>query len=438
LQIQYLEKSKKRLLAKLRIINFNFVEKFKNITIEDYTYDLPPARIAHYPLKDRDTSSLLIYRNNQVSKDVFKSIHNHLPGDSLIVFNNTRVVQARLLFQKDTGAQIEIFCLEPHGEVKDIQLAFQQKGRSSWLCLVGNAKKWKKDTLIFQGHKGLVLKARKGDPFRDGFIIEFEWLDENLSFAEVLDEAGKTPLPPYIPRKAEDDDKVRYQTIYARHSGSVAAPTAGLHFTKRVMDSLEGKNIKPTWLTLHVGAGTFKPVSSPTMEGHDMHHEQIIFSKESVEELLAYCNKTIISVGTTSLRSLESLYWLGAKIEQGYKVPEAGFSIAQWEPYELKSTENIPVRKSLQAVLDYMSKSGMPYLHGETSLIIVPGYKIMMADILVTNFHQPKSTLLLLVAAFCGENWKTIYTFALENGFRFLSYGDSCLLIREPLSRRRR
>jgi S-adenosylmethionine:tRNA ribosyltransferase-isomerase len=414
------------------------LENFKCISIEDYTYHLPADKIAHYPLEDRDTSCLLVYRDNEVLKDVFKNISSHLPGNSLIVFNNTRVVQARLLFCKDTGAQIEVFCLEPWGEIKDIQLAFQKKGRSSWFCLLGNAKKWKKDILVFRGHNGLVLKATKGEPVKDGYIVEFEWQDENLSFAEVLDEAGKTPLPPYIPRKAEEDDKVRYQTIYARHSGSVAAPTAGLHFTERVMDSLKEKNISPTYLTLHVGAGTFKPVSSPTMEGHDMHHEQIIFSKESVEELLAYCNKTIISVGTTSLRSLESLYWLGAKIEQGYKVPEAGFSIAQWEPYELGHTGNLSVGESLQAVVNYMNKTGMQYLHGETSLIIVPGYKIRMADMLITNFHQPKSTLLLLVAAFCGENWKTIYTFALENGFRFLSYGDSCLLIREPLSRGRR
>lgn len=404
-------------------------DSIRNISIAQYTYDLPEERIALHPLEQRDESNLLIYKGGNISKEIFRSIPSHLPESSLMVFNNTRVVQARLLFRKASGALIEIFCLEPAGAIRDIQLAFQDKGKSSWFCLVGNAKKWKQGDLELNVDENLTLSVQKGEKIRDGYIIHFQWNNE-LSFAEVLEMAGKTPLPPYIDRNAEEDDKHRYQTIFARHSGSVAAPTSGLHFTDTVMNSLAEKGIEKTYLTLHVGAGTFKPVSSETIGNHQMHHEQIIVQKETVQALLSHCHKNIISVGTTSLRTLESLYWLGVKLKNGYTIPESGFIIDQWEPYAESKHEPLSPAEAMETLLECMSRNAMTHIHGETSLIIVPGYKVRMANVLVTNFHQPGSTLLLLVAAFCGQDWKKIYDFALDNDFRFLSYGDSCLLFR--------
>lgn len=405
-------------------------DSFSRISINDYTYDLPSGRIAEYPLEKRDESSLLLYKYGETEKKVFRDISKYLPSNGLIVFNNTRVVQARLLFEKDTGARIEIFCLEPAGEIKDIQLAFQQKKQSSWFCLVGNAKKWKKGTLFFMTQNGIMLRANKGSSLKDGYIVHFEWEDESLSFAEILEEAGKTPLPPYIKRAAEEDDKKRYQTIFAKHSGSVAAPTAGLHFTDPVMNDLRNKGIESTYLTLHVGAGTFKPVSSENMKDHEMHNEQIVVNRQSLTLLRKHCNGKVISVGTTSLRTLESIYWLGVKLEKGYEYGDEGFSIEQWEPYDQSQKKILSVCSAIDWVIKDMDKKGIDQIHGETSLIILPGYDVKMANILVTNFHQPRSTLLLLVAAFVGKDWKKIYNFALENDFRFLSYGDSCLLFK--------
>jgi S-adenosylmethionine:tRNA ribosyltransferase-isomerase len=410
--------------------NSTLQDSFSRISINDYTYDLPPGRIADYPLEKRDESSLLFYKNGETEKKVFRDISKYLPSNGLIVFNNTRVVQARLLFEKDTGARIEIFCLEPAGEIKDIQLAFQQKKQSSWFCLVGNAKKWKKDALFFMTQNGIMLRANKGSSLKDGFIVHFEWDDESLSFADILEEAGKTPLPPYIKRAAEEDDKKRYQTIFAKHSGSVAAPTAGLHFTDPVINDLKKKGIETTYLTLHVGAGTFKPVSSENMKDHEMHNEQIVVNRQSLTLLRKHCNDSVISVGTTSLRTLESIYWLGVKLEKGYEYRDEGFSIEQWEPYDHSQQKTISVCRAIDWVIKDMDKKGIDQIHGETSLIILPGYDVKMANILVTNFHQPRSTLLLLVAAFVGNDWKKIYNFALENDFRFLSYGDSCLLFK--------
>ncbi len=410
--------------------NFIEVEKFTRISIEDYTYDLPAERIASYPLDKRDESALLFYRNGITEKKSFTDITNLLPEESIMVFNNTKVVQARLLFQKETGARIEIFCLEPAGKVKDIQLAFQEKRSSSWFCLVGNAKKWKQGSLAMKTIKGLELKAAKGERLKDGYVIHFEWDNESLSFAEILEDAGKTPLPPYISRNAEESDKQRYQTIFARFSGSVAAPTAGLHFTDKVLKSIRKKNINTTHVTLHVGAGTFKPVSSQSMKDHEMHNEQIMISRHTIQLLKKHCVGDIISVGTTSLRTLESIYWLGVKLMKGYSFGNEGFSISQWEPYENQADNLSDPEKAINEVLDYMDKAGMDNIHGETSLIILPGYDVKMATILVTNFHQPRSTLLLLVAAFIGNDWKKIYNFALTNDFRFLSYGDSCLLFK--------
>ena len=406
------------------------MEEFTRISIEDYTYDLPAERIASYPLDKRDESALLYYRKGKTEKKTFPDISDLLPRDSLIVFNNTKVVQARLLFQKETGARIEIFCLEPAGKIKDIQLAFQEKKRSSWFCLVGNAKKWKQGNISLKTIKGIELTATKGERLKDGYVIHFQWDNQALSFAEILEDAGKTPLPPYISRHAEESDKQRYQTIFARHCGSVAAPTAGLHFTDNVLKDIREKNIETTHVTLHVGAGTFKPVSSQSMKDHEMHNEQIMISRHTIQLLRKYCDGDIISVGTTSLRTLESIYWLGVKLMQGYTFGDEGFSINQWEPYENQDNNLPEPAEAISKVLDYMDKTGIDDIHGETSLIILPGYDVKMATILVTNFHQPRSTLLLLVAAFVGNDWKKIYNFALANDFRFLSYGDSCLLFK--------
>lgn len=404
---------------------------YRNISIEDYSYELPQERIAVYPLQERDASNLLIYNNGNIEKSVFRNIPDFLHSPALMVFNNTRVVQARLLFHKKSGAAVEIFCLEPLGQIKDIQVAFQDKYQSQWFCLVGNAKKWKQDELEMHCEGGIILKAIKGERIHDGYCIRFSW-QTDLSFAEVLDLAGKTPLPPYLGRKAEEDDKTRYQTIFAKHSGSVAAPTSGLHFTDSVLETLLQKDIRSTYLTLHVGAGTFKPVSSPTIGGHQMHHEQIVVPRQTIQDLTEAAEENIICVGTTSLRTLESLYWLGVKIINGYTFNHEGFAIEQWEPYETPSDKICSVLEAFHAVGRFMDHGQMHTLHGQTSLIIIPGYQIRTATQLITNFHQPQSTLLLLVAAFCGENWKSIYNFALENNFRFLSYGDSCLLHKTP------
>ncbi len=406
------------------------VEHFTRISIDDYTYDLPAERIAFYPLEKRDESALLLYQNGKTEKKVFRDIDELLPHGSLLVFNDTRVVQARLLFQKDTGANIEIFCLEPAGEIKDVQLAFQEKKKSSWFCLVGNAKKWKHGSLSIKTINGLELKVTRGERLKDGYVVHFQWNNESVSFAEILEDAGKTPLPPYISRNAEESDKERYQTIFARQSGSVAAPTAGLHFTDEVLKNLREKNIETTHVTLHVGAGTFKPVSTKTMKDHDMHNEQIMVSRHTIQLLKKHCDGDIISVGTTSLRTLESIYWLGVKLKQGYVFGDEGFTINQWEPYENMENELPGQEESIDLVLEYMDKLNVDIIHGETSLIILPGYDVKMANVLITNFHQPRSTLLLLVAAFVGNDWKKIYNFALSNDFRFLSYGDSCLLFK--------
>ncbi len=400
---------------------------YREISTEQYTYHLPQEKIAFKPLEERDASKLLVYRNGNIEAHTFRNIADLLEAPSLMVFNNTRVVQARLVFQKESGALIEIFCLEPSGSIRDIQLALQQQRSATWFCLVGNAKKWKQGTLSLDMGNGLTLKATKGEKHQDGFLIQFNW-DTDHGFAEILDRAGKTPLPPYIGRKAEDDDKIRYQTIYARNDGSVAAPTAGLHFTPGLMSQLNQKGVAHTYVTLHVGAGTFKPVSSATIGGHQMHREQIIVDKDTLGALLKHCSGTIISIGTTSLRTLESLYWLGVKLMHGYDIPPDGFRISQWEPYE-NDYQHLPrAGEALEKIVTFMEENRQHTIAGETSLIIVPGYRIRIANVLVTNFHQPGSTLLLLVAAFCGDDWERIYQYALGNEFRFLSYGDSCLL----------
>ncbi len=472
----------------------------KNISIVDYTYHLPEENIAKYPLSERDASKLLIYKDGVIETSLYKKLDQHLPKKSLIVFNNTKVVEARLLFEKSSGSNIEIFCLEPDDRYGDITSAMLQKEKVYWKCLVGGAKKWKEPFLQKKIDATTHLFARIEEKRNDYFLIEFNWSNSNLSFAEVLHDAGLIPLPPYLNRTVEEEDKTTYQTIYAMHNGSVAAPTAGLHFTENLMRKLKHQNVEPIYVTLHVGAGTFKPVKAATMQEHEMHAEFIDVSKESIEQLIS--NKTIVATGTTSLRTIESLYWMGIKIEVRRQKGEGGrekeevrrqkgegereegedrkekgedrrqkgeggrekvedrrekeedrrqkgegerekredrkekmedrsedldeLSIKQWDAYELP--QNISKATALQALLNWMNEQNLDRLICKTQIIIAPGYTLKIADGLITNFHQPQSTLLLLIAAIVGDKWKDIYNYAMKNNFRFLSYGDGSLL----------
>ncbi len=395
------------------------------IDIADYSYRLPDDRIASYPLNERDASGLLVATDNALKKDTFYHISRYLPENSLLVMNNTKVVQARLIFHKSSGARIEVFCLSP--AEKSREEAFRSIGPVVWECMIGNVKKWKDEVLhldIINADKGFTLAARQTGRSEQHYHVEFSWDAEELTFSEVLEMAGKMPLPPYINREAMDEDKLWYQTVYATNQGSVAAPTAGLHFTERVFGELSKKSVYPAFITLHVGAGTFKPVVTNNAMDHQMHHEWIGFSESFIRTFLA--SKKSVVVGTTSLRALESLYWFGLKVlRQNSSNPE--FHIRQWEAYEWKGIELPGKNESLHAVLQYMHENDKREIHGTTELMIVPTYTFNMCDYLVTNFHQPKSTLLLLVAAFYGDKWKDTYAYALKNNFRFLSYGDSCL-----------
>ena len=498
----------------------------RSIRIEDYDYPLPDERIALYPLPRRDESKLLVYRpflggTQALQASVFKHVTDFLPKPSLLVFNNTRVVRARLVFSKEAGlpqgympgasrsterpdageagnessrkqrdannasqnppARIEVFCLEPTRPA-DIALAFSSTGRCRFKCLIGNNKRWKNgllrmyfplpdgfpqtgiatdstngigpnyptqtDTIASSrraeapneqidckhAHTG-ELRVEKIGSLEDAFEVEFSWTPENLSFSEVLEQAGKVPLPPYIHRQAEDSDTERYQTVFARYDGSVAAPTAGLHFTPQILQSLPDLGIERDFITLHVGAGTFKPVKADHIGEHSMHREHISVKREFVQHLSAALEKDmpVIPVGTTSMRSLESLYWIGARIKMGSeKYPalrQGEFEVGQWDPYGELAEAGFSPEDSLRAILDYLDDNHLDELHGHTALIIAPGYRFAFCKGIVTNFHQPKSTLLLLVSALIGPAWRKIYDFALENGFRFLSYGDSCLFL---------
>lgn len=395
--------------------------------MENYDYDLPGDRIADHPVGRRDRSRLLVMDGDQPQEDVFSNIHRYLPGGSLMVFNDTRVVRARLVFHKSTGARIEIFCLEPILPASEISKAFRAKGPVIWKCMIGNARKWRNGKLGIQldgPHGAVYLEAERIGEADGAFLVRFTWEPSSLTFAHVLEAAGKVPLPPYIERDAEEDDAVRYQTIYARNDGSVAAPTAGLHFTDEVLSSLSDKGIGTSRLTLHVSAGTFKPVEHDDICDHHMHTEQVLIPRTLVESLII-SDRRVIAVGTTSMRTLESLYWYGVLLETD---PGAAFHIRQWLPYESKT--GIDRGKALRNVLDHMEDKGLEQIHGTTGLIIVPSYAFSIVDILITNFHMPRSTLLLLVAAFAGEHWRTAYDYALDKGFRFLSYGDSCLFFR--------
>lgn len=403
----------------------------KNLSIAGFTYDLPPERIAKYPLEERDNSKLLVYKSGKITTSSYSSIAEFLPEGSLLVFNNTKVVEARLLFQKPTGGVIEIFCLEPDDQYTDITSAMLQKGNVKWKCLVGGASKWKHGMKlqkeVFENGKTFIVEAAIAGRLSDSFIIELSWQPQELSFAEILHLAGFIPLPPYLHRDVEEEDKNRYQTIYAKHEGSVAAPTAGLHFTDAVFEKLAAKNIQKEFVTLHVGAGTFKPVKAETMDEHEMHAEFIDVSTETIERLVNHLDKTIVAVGTTSLRTIETLFWMGVKVT---RKPESSFdeiTIHQWDPYEIEQT-NVAAIDALNNLLQWMSKKGLKRILSKTQILIAPGYQLKIAKGIITNFHQPQSTLLLLVAAIVGEQWKSIYQYAMDNDFRFLSYGDGCLL----------
>ena len=400
------------------------------IKIQEYSYILPDERIAKYPLEKRDSSKLLIYNNGEISQNNFTSLPSYLPEGSLMVFNNTKVVPARLLFRKETGAVIEIFCLEPVDPM-DYALSFASVGCCSWNVVIGNARKWKGGDVYFicdDTHKeaqNLNLRAelvQKGD--NNGSIVKFKW-DGNVSFSEVLDICGRIPIPPYLNRDTEELDLERYQTLYARIKGSVAAPTAGLHFTDNVLQQVRDKGIDTCNVCLHVGAGTFVPVKSEYIADHKMHTEPFEVTKEFLLKLRDLKDGAkVISVGTTSTRTLESLYFIGVQcIENG----EPG-AVQQWEPY--RKDYNYTLKESVGAIVEYMERNGMEKLVARTGIIIVPSYKFRVVDVLVTNFHQPQSTLLLLISAFIGGDWKSVYNYALDNGFRFLSYGDSSLLFR--------
>lgn len=403
--------------------------KTQQIRIEEYDYPLPDERIAKFPLAKRDESKLLLYKDGQVSESVFKHIADYLPAGSLLVYNNTRVIQARLLFQKATGARIEVFCLEP-AEPHDYALIFQQTERCSWICLVGNLKKWKDGFLTkkvtIQGEE-VILSAEKKESHGDSHRIEFTWDNPKYTFADLLDAAGVLPIPPYLHRETEKSDLVTYQTVYSKIKGSVAAPTAGLHFTPEVLADVDAHGIGREEVTLHVGAGTFKPVKSETIEGHEMHTEFISVRRSSIERIQKNLGK-IIAVGTTSVRTLESLYYIGVKLASHPDATSEELVVNQWMPYEAENNR-IPVAEALQHILDYLDRHQADKLVTATQIIIAPGYEFKVVRGIITNFHQPKSTLLLLISAFVKGNWRTIYDYALSHDFRFLSYGDSSLLL---------
>lgn len=407
----------------------------KKIPIGDFNYQLPEERIARYPLPERDASKLLIYQNRTISEDIYRNIAQHLPENALLVFNNTKVIEARIRFQKPSGGFIEIFCLEPGEKYVDVITAMQQPKKVQWKCLIGGASKWKAGQVLEKkmstANGEIILEARFIGKQKDYFDIELSWTPEELFFAEVLHEMGAIPLPPYIKRTVEDLDTERYQTIYARHHGSVAAPTAGLHFTDAILQQLSEKKIAHDFITLHVGAGTFKPVQVEFLEDHEMHAEYIQVSKANLKNLLKASGNNIIAVGTTSLRTLESVYWLGVKTMLHPSIKKNEMHLLQWEAYEINN-KNISVTQSIQSLINWMELQHLDILFTKTQLIITPGYEIKMVKALITNFHQPQSTLLLLVAAMAGNDWKKIYQHALQNHFRFLSYGDGSLIWIKP------
>lgn len=403
----------------------------RHIHISDYSYPLAEERIAKFPLPTRDESKLLLYHHGKVNEDHFYNLPEYIPADSLMIFNNTKVIQARLHFRKETGALIEVFCLEPISP-NDYVLNFQQTRHSAWLCMIGNLKKWKEGPLQREMTiRGLpvTLTAVRKETKGTSHWVDFTWDNDQVTFADILEVFGELPIPPYLNRKTEKSDLVTYQTIYSKIKGSVAAPTAGLHFTPRVLDSLKQKGVHLEELTLHVGAGTFKPVKSEEISGHEMHTEYISVSRTTIAQLLAHGGQAI-AVGTTSVRTLESLYHMGLTLLKNPDASDEELPVRQWQPYELSAQElATPATEALKAVLAYLERHELETLHTATQIIIAPGYEYKIVKAMVTNFHQPQSTLLLLVSAFVHGNWRTIYDYALTHDFRFLSYGDSSLLI---------
>ena len=403
----------------------------KHIRISEFNYPLPDERIAKFPLPVRDQSKLLLYRHGEVTEDIFTSLPDYLPANSLMIFNNTKVIQARLHFHKETGALIEVFCLEPV-QPNDYALNFQQTEHAAWLCMIGNLKKWKEGVLkreITVKGKPLTLTAERGACHGTSHWVDFRWSNTEITFADILEVFGELPIPPYLNRETQESDKETYQTVYSKIKGSVAAPTAGLHFTPRVLDALREKGVALEELTLHVGAGTFKPVKSEEIEGHEMHTEYISVNRSTLEKLVAHEGKAI-AVGTTSVRTLESLYHIGVTLLHNPNATEEDLHVKQWQPYETAlETAATPAVDALQAIIAYLDLHHMETLHSSTQIIIAPGYEYRIVKAMVTNFHQPQSTLLLLVSAFLHGDWRKIYDYALAHDFRFLSYGDSSLLI---------
>lgn len=398
----------------------------QSIAIADFDYPLPDDRIAKFPLERRDQSKLLVYRGGNIEESRFDHVPELLPPDTLLIFNNTKVIHARLFFRKPTGSTIEVFCLEPFQ--MPVALSFEQRGHCTWNCFIGNNKKWKEGSLSRQldiHGQSVTLTATRRKAVGNAWIVDFDW-DGGLSFAELIDQAGVIPLPPYLHREAVSSDNERYQTVYALHQGSVAAPTAGLHFSPEVFEALRQKGIATDFITLHVGAGTFKPVSTPTIGEHEMHVEKIEISRSNIECILNHLGHTVIPVGTTTVRTIESVYWFGVKLSRNAKLD--AMHVMQWDPYELESL-SVSTEHAYKNVLQWMEEQGIEQLEGDTQLMIAPGYRYHVISGLITNFHQPKSTLLLLVSALVGDAWKECYRYALDHQFRFLSYGDSCLFL---------
>ena len=402
----------------------------KNISISDYTYLLPDEKIAAFPLANRDASKLLVYKNDILSEDIYQNIATYLPEKSLLIFNNTKVIQARILFQKSTGGVIEIFCLEPYETLNEYSSIMSKKEKVRWKCMIGGFGKWKEGLLVKKSIvSDCVLSVALIEKLSDAYVVEFTWEPAQLTFAEVLEQMGNIPLPPYIKRKPAETDKERYQTIYAAFDGSVAAPTAGLHFTEQIFSSFKEKNIHTGFVTLHVGAGTFKPVKAASMQEHEMHSEWMDVGIDTIKLLIENIKNNITAVGTTSLRTLESLYWMGVKSVLFSDNSIENLAIEQWDVYDdtLVAT-NFSAEEALSGLLVWMNKNDCKTIISKTQILIAPGYTFRIVKAIITNFHQPQSTLLLLVAAAIGENWRKMYEHALKNNFRFLSYGDGSLI----------
>jgi S-adenosylmethionine:tRNA ribosyltransferase-isomerase len=410
--------------------NNSILNNVQRISTSDFAYDLPDERIAKYPLAERDQSKLLVWKNGTIQDEQFRNLANFLPANSLLVFNNTKVIRARMHFLKETGAKIEIFCLDPVDPV-DYQLAFQTTESCVWKCMIGNQKKWKGEKLrkvIWIDETEIELCAEQIDQGNKN-RIQFSWNNSDFEFSRIIEHAGSLPIPPYLNRETEQSDLERYQTVYSKIKGSVAAPTAGLHFTEKVFSHLEADGHELAELTLHVGAGTFQPVKSETISGHEMHSEHLYISRDFLNKLINHSGKKI-AVGTTSVRTLESLYWLGIQVMQNPEINIGKLKVSQWEAY-LESEVNIQAKEALQALINFLDKHQTDYLSASTQIIIAPGYQFRIVDGLITNFHQPQSTLLLLISAYLGDDWRKIYEHALANNYRFLSYGDSNLYLKD-------